>query len=80
MTVLGNLFSLVLAIDFSYVIFIMLICALNFYSQILCVWVFCLHVCLYIACMSGVSRDQKTSDPLELNTQMVVSHHVGTGN
>ncbi|MGE9805030.1 hypothetical protein ACQP3L_31080, partial [Escherichia coli] len=42
-------------------------------SLILCVWVFCLHVCSH--------RGQEgTSDPLELESQTDVSCHVNAGN
>ena len=44
------------------------------FNFILCIWVFCLHMCLY---MPG---QKKVSDLLELELQMVVSHHVGARN
>jgi hypothetical protein len=51
----------------------------NFYL-ILCVWVFCLHVCLCTAThMPGAYTGQKLSDPLELELCMTVSHHLSTG-
>jgi hypothetical protein len=46
----------------------------------LCVWVVCLHLCLYTMCIPGVHRGQKwTPDPLGLKLQVFVSHLVGTG-
>lgn len=45
---------------------------------LLCVWVFCQHVCL---CKSGTSRSQKRMlDRLELKLQMGVSQLLGGGN
>lgn len=45
------------------------------------VWVFCFHVCLCTTCMHGASWGQRTvSDPLELELQLVVSHHVDVEN
>lgn len=41
---------------------------------------FCLHVCLYTACVSGVHESQKVSDPLGLDLQTAVNCHVGAGN
>ena len=47
----------------------------------LCVWMLCLHICLFITCVPGAHRSQKReSDPLELEVQMVVSYYVGPGN
>lgn len=47
----------------------------------LCMWVICLYVCLYTVCMLSACGGQKrTSDPLEPELQMVVTHHVGAGN
>lgn len=41
------------------------------------VWMFCLHVYLYTMYVVGAHGGQKkTSDPLELVLQMVVSHQV----
>ena len=46
-------------------------------KKVLCVWVFCLHVCLCNTCMLGTYRSQKKmSDPLHLELQMVVSHYM----
>lgn len=43
-----------------------------------CVWVFCLRVCLCTTCVPVSCRSQKrVLDPLELECQMVVSHHCG---
>ena len=40
------------------------------FSFILCVWVFCLHVCLCTMCMPGAYEGQKrASDALELELQ-----------
>lgn len=42
---------------------------------------FCIYVCLYTTCVLGALRDQeKPSDSLELESQTVVSCHVGLGN
>lgn len=41
----------------------------------------CFHVCLYAMCMPSASRGQKKkSDPLGLESQIVVSHCVGAEN
>lgn len=50
--------------------------------SILCLWGFCMHVChLCNTCMPHANRGQKRGlDPLELLLQVVVNHHVGTGN
>jgi hypothetical protein len=43
--------------------------------------VFCLHVCLCTMCVPCAHKGQKrASDPLELDFQTVVSHHMGAGN
>ena len=48
-----------------------------FFYFILCVWIFCLHVCLCIMCVPGACRGQKrASDPVELELQIVVRCHV----
>lgn len=45
---------------------------------ILTVFVFCLHVCLGIACMSGAHDVQeRSSDTLVLSLQMAVRCHLG---
>lgn len=43
---------------------------------------FCLHVIMYLTCVSGAFRGQKRAllDALELELQMVRSHHEGVGN
>lgn len=42
--------------------------------------VFCLHVCICTTCVPGASSGQKrVSDPVELELQMLVSYHVGSG-
>lgn len=47
----------------------------------LCVQVFWLHVCKHTTCMLCTHRSQKrVLDLLELEVQMVVSCHVGSGN
>ena len=44
------------------------------------VWAFCLHVCLCTTYMPGAYGVQKrVLDPLELELQTVVSHHVDAG-
>lgn len=49
----------------------------NSYSSTLKIYV----VCMYFACMHGVHGGQKgASEPLELELQMVASHHVDAGN
>lgn len=48
---------------------------------IICAWVFCLHACLSTTYFLGTWSSQKTvSDPLRLELQMIVKHHVGFGN
>lgn len=62
--------------------------------KVLCMWVFYLQVCMYACmyyvhallacmytmCMLGNKEDQKRAyDPLELELQTIVSHHMGTG-
>lgn len=49
------------------------------FITILCVWVFCLHVCLCTTCVPGACR-KKSLCPLRLELQKVVSHCVGPGN
>ena len=50
--------------------------SLNFVF-ILCVQVYCLHVCI---CVPGAREGEKRAlDPLELELYTVVGHHVGTG-
>ena len=46
------------------------------YLLFLCVWMYCLHVCYCTHVIQCLWR----SDPLELELQMVVSHHVKAGN
>lgn len=42
---------------------------------------FCLFACLYIMCMHGVHKgDKSLSDPLGMEVEMVVSRHVGVEN
>jgi hypothetical protein len=49
-----------------------------FKSYVYGVLLACMYVC---TCMLGAHRSQKrTSDSLELELQMFVSHHVGAGN
>lgn len=44
---------------------------MGFVLFVLCVWVFCLHVCLCPTCMAGVCEGQKRAlDPLKLELQM----------
>ena len=48
---------------------------------ILCIWVFCsVHACTPCACPVPVKARKKASNFLELELQVVVSHHVGAGN
>lgn len=48
---------------------------------ILCVWVFCLHAWLCSTCVSGIRRGQKQAlGPLELESWMLISYHVGADN
>ena len=42
-------------------------------------WMLCLHACLCATCMPGAHGGQE-KDPLELELQMLVSHHVGARN
>jgi hypothetical protein len=47
-------------------------------NSFLCIWVFCLNVCL-CTCVHNAIRDQKMLlDPLGLMLQTVVSHYSGT--
>lgn len=53
-------------------------CALMIY---LCLWVFCLYICLYTRCISGIHGGHKRAlNPQGLALWMVVGHHAGTGN
>lgn len=48
---------------------------------IFCVWAFCLHVCKFAHLYAWFPRrPEESSDPLELELQAVVNHHVGVGN
>jgi hypothetical protein len=41
----------------------------------------CLYVCIHTTCMSGACGGQKQKPgPLEMELQMIVSHHVGARN
>ena len=45
------------------------------------IYIYYMYVCMYVVCMSGARVPQnRTSDLLELELQMTVSHHVGPGN
>jgi hypothetical protein len=50
---------------------------LKVYLFLFYVWMFCLHLCLCTTCMNG--GQEKASDPLELEFQIVVSHRVSVG-
>ena len=39
-----------------------------------------MYVCMYTTCALDAHGDQKVLGPLELELQVVVSHHVGGGN
>ena len=53
---------------------------LDFYKMI-CVLMFCLHVCLCTMYMPGALGGQnRVADPLELKLHMVMHYHVGAGN
>ena len=57
------------------------ICTHIHYVSIVCVSVFCLHVCLCTMCVHGAQRVQKrASDALRLELQMDMNCHVGAGN
>lgn len=52
-----------------------------FLVYLLCIWVFCLHVCMCIPCVSGTYRGWKMwLDPIEVESWMAAGHHVGVGN
>lgn len=41
----------------------------------------CVDLSMFTMCVSGVyGRQKRTLDPLELVSQTIVSHHVGSGN
>lgn len=52
-------------------------------SACFCTWIlfiyFFLWVCVCSTCAGSYRDQKKTSDPLELEFQLVVSHHVGAG-
>lgn len=51
------------------------------FNLILCLRVFCLHMCMYTVCVPHARGGQKRpTDALELEIQMVISHHWGTRN
>lgn len=42
---------------------------------------FCLHACMCATCMPAARGSQKSAlDPLDMELQKAVSHHVGAGN
>ena len=48
---------------------------------ILCEWVFCLRIGMYIMCVPGTQESQKRAlDPLKLELEIVVSYSVDAGN
>ena len=50
-------------------------------SFILCVWMFCLHVCMCTVCVPGALEVRRALKSLKLEfIQMVASHHVGAEN
>lgn len=54
---------------------------LELFTFTLCVWVFGVRVCLCTTCMHAVLVKGKGGlDPLELELQAGVRHHVGSGN
>lgn len=57
-------------------------CIFNLINLVLCVWVFCLFVCLCASFMVGAPGDQmKVLDSLRLELKTVVlSHLIGPGN
>ena len=47
----------------------------------MCITGICVHICLCTSCVFGACGGQKRAlDALELELQMVVSHHMGAGN
>lgn len=54
-----------------------LLSLVDLFINVLCVQIFCLHVCLCSTSMSGACKGQKGAlDPLELDMEPVVSYHV----
>lgn len=51
----------------------------KYFLVIICIWVFCLHVCLCTTCMFGACGGQKVSEILDLELQFVVRSQVGAG-
>lgn len=48
---------------------------------IVCVWMFCLNVCLYtLSIPVGHRAQNRVSDALELKLQVILSHFVNAGN
>lgn len=47
---------------------------------ILCLLMFCLHVCMCTVWVPGARGGQKATDPLELELWVIVSRYVGSGN
>lgn len=42
----------------------------------LCVWVFCLHLCLYTTCVHCPQRPEDSIEPLGNELEAVISSHV----
>ena len=53
----------------------------NFLNDVKCIWMFCLHACLYTLYLAGAHGNQKRElGPLELELKIVLSVNVNTGN
>lgn len=72
-----------LALNFLYNLYYFLMFFLRLlFISILCVWALCLHLCLCTKeCIcSHLSAWKRALCPMELELQVVESHHVGAGN
>lgn len=54
------------------------VCVLSACAFVHCMYVYVLHVCLYTTCLVPEKAEQSV-DPLELELQTLVSHHIGAG-
>jgi len=66
----------------AYVLCMYVLCMYSVCMYYVCmVYVCIMYVCMCITCILGTHESQeRTLDVLELELQMVVSHHVGSGN
>lgn len=50
-------------------------------DRYLCIWMFCLSVCVCVPCVTGLCSSQRRAlDPLELEFLMAVGYHMGDRN